>query len=308
MRLISALLFASSALLAVNASAQVRIYCCNDANGTKVCGDYPPDACRGRPGEERDAKGIVTRQIEAPLTEEQQARREAELARKEDAKKKAGEERRRTLALLSTYANEKDINSARDRALAEVEKNMKQSQARLEEANKKKAKLDAEKEFYKGKAMPDSLKAQIRENEKEVKAQAAAVDDRVKDMEDIRNRFGEERKRYLELTGGKSTQEKLRQDQAQDTAHKEFLYSESERLRKAKESREISADEDRANVRALEADDEKRNRADRAAKVEKAAPRSQDRSNRDVLNEVRERKSSESLATEAEKIKRSQVK
>jgi hypothetical protein len=151
MRLISALLFASSALLAVNASAQVRIYCCDDTTGRKVCGDFLPDACQGRAYEERDNKGFVVKQVEAPLTEEQQARREAELVRKEEAKKKAAEERRRSLALLSTYSNEKDINSARDRALAEVEKNMKQSQARLDEANKKKLKLDAEKEFYKGK-------------------------------------------------------------------------------------------------------------------------------------------------------------
>jgi hypothetical protein len=204
MRLISALLFASSALLALNASAQIRIYCCDDTNGRKVCGDFLPDACQGRAYEERDNRGFVVKQVEAPLTEEQQARRDAELARKEDAKKKAGEERRRSLALLSTYSNEKDINSARDRALAEVEKNMKQSQARLDEANKKKLKLDAEKEFYKGKAMPDSLKAQVRENEKEIKAQQAAVDDRGKDMDDIRSRFAEERKRFLELTGKKA--------------------------------------------------------------------------------------------------------
>ncbi len=205
MRLISALLFASSALLAANASAQARIYCCDDSNGRKVCGDFLPDACQGRAYEERDSKGFVVKQVEAPLTEEQLARREAELARKEEAKKRAAEERRRSLALLSTYSNEKDINSARDRALAEVEKNMKQSQARLDEANKKKLKLDSEKEFYKGKkVMPDGLKAQVRENEKEIKAQQAAVDSRVKEMDDIRNRFGEERKRYLELTGKKT--------------------------------------------------------------------------------------------------------
>ena len=203
MRLISALLFASSALLALNASAQIRIYCCDDTNGRKVCGDFLPPACQGRAYEERDSRGFVVKQVEAPLTEEQQARRDAELARKDEAKKKAGEERRRTLALLSTYSNEKDINSARDRALAEVEKNMKQSQARLDEANKKKLKLDTEKEFYKGKAMPDSLKAQVRENEKEIAAQGSAVDARGKEMEDIRTRFGEERKRYLELTGKK---------------------------------------------------------------------------------------------------------
>ena len=206
MRLISALLFASSALYSLGVAAQVRIYCCDDAKGRRVCGDFLPPACQGRAYEERDTRGFVSKMVEAPLTPEQQARRDAEKAKKEEEVKKAGEERRRVLALLSTYSSEKDITTARDRALAEVEQNMKQSQQRLEDARKKKQKLDSEKEFYKGKAMPDSVKADVRENEKEIKAQQAAVDGRAKDMEEIRTRFAEERKRYLELTGKQSAQ------------------------------------------------------------------------------------------------------
>ena len=206
MRLISALLFAASSVLALGAAAQTRIYCCNDANGRKVCGDFLPAACQGRAYEERDSRGFVSKMVEAPLTQEQQARRDAEKAKKDEAQKKAAEDRRRTLALLSTYSSEKDINSARDRALVEVDKNMKQSQQRLEEANKKKLNLDNEKEFYKGKALPDQLKSQIRDNEKEIKAQRAAVDARAREMEDIRNRFADEKKRYLELTGKTATE------------------------------------------------------------------------------------------------------
>ena len=204
MRLISALLYASSAVLALGAAAQTRIYCCNDANGLKVCGDYLPAACQGRAYEERDNRGFVAKAVEAPLTAEQQARREAEKVRKEEEQKKAGEERRRTLALLSTYSSEKDINSARDRALAEVGNNMKQAQQRLEEANKKKQKLDGEKEFFKGKPLPEQLKAQIRDNEKELKAQQASVDAHTREMEEVRTRFAEEKKRFIELTGKKS--------------------------------------------------------------------------------------------------------
>ena len=176
MRLIPALLFASSALFAGGAAAQVRIYCCDDANGRKVCGDFLPPACQGRAYEERDNRGFVSKMVEAPLTEEQLARREAEKVKKEEEAKKAGEERRKVLALLSTYSSEKDITAARDRALAQVEQNLKQSQQRLEEAKKKKQKLDGEQEFYKGKALPGPVKAEIRENEKELKAQQAAVD------------------------------------------------------------------------------------------------------------------------------------
>jgi hypothetical protein len=206
MRLISALLFASSAVLATGAAAQTRIYCCNDAKGSKVCGDFLPPACQGRAYEERDNRGFVSKLVEAPLTAEQQARRDAEKIRKEEEAKKAGEERRRVLALLSTYSSERDVVTARDRALAEVEQNLKQSQRRVDEARKKKKKIDGEKEFYKGKPLPDSLKADIRENEKEIKAQQAAVDARVKEMDEIRVRFEEERKRYLELIGKKAAE------------------------------------------------------------------------------------------------------
>lgn len=204
MRLISALLFASSSLLAASAVAQTRIYCCDDASGRKVCGDFLPVACQGRAYEERDNRGFVSKSVEAPLTAEQQARRAAEQARKDEDAKKAAEERRRTLALLATYSSEKDINSARDRALSEIEKNIKQARQRLEDANKKKNKLDSDKEFYKGKPLPDQVKADIRDNQKEIEAQQAAIAAKTKEMEDVRSRFAEEKKRYLELTGKKT--------------------------------------------------------------------------------------------------------
>lgn len=206
MRLLPVLLFASSALIAGSVSAQARIFCCQDDKGTKVCGDFLPTVCQGRAYEERDNRGFVAKQVEAPLTPEQQARRDAETAKKAEDAKKAAEERRRNLALLATYSSEKDIISARDRALAEVEKNRKQSQARLDEANKKKKKIDSDREFYKGKALPEDVKASVRDNEKEIAAQAAAVAAKVKEAEEVRAKFAEERKRYLELTGKKGSE------------------------------------------------------------------------------------------------------
>ncbi len=205
MRLISALLLVSSVLVTSSASAQLRIYCCDDAKGRKVCSDYLPPECQGRAYEERDSQGRISKQVEAPLTADQQARRNAELVKKEEEKKKATEDRRRTLALMSTYSNEKDIDSARDRALREVDKNLQQAQARLDEANKKKKKLDSEKEFYKGKPLPEQVKSQMRDNDNEIKAHTDAVEAKTKEMEDVRNRFAEEKKRYLELTGKKPT-------------------------------------------------------------------------------------------------------
>jgi len=203
MRLISALLLASPILLATEAFAQARIFCCDDKDGRKVCGDFLPKECQGRAYVERDNKGFISKHVEAPLTAEQQARRDIEMAKQEENKKKAVEDRRRTLALLSTYSNPNDVDKARDRALAEVEKNMKESQVRLEEALKKKKKLDSEKEFYKGKALPPAIKSQLAENEAEIKGQEALIAGKKKEMDDVRTKFAEEKRRYIELTGKK---------------------------------------------------------------------------------------------------------
>jgi hypothetical protein len=112
MRLISALLFASSALLAQGAAAQVRIFCCDDAKGTGSAATSCHPPARAGPMKNATIAGSSSKQVEAPLTAEQQARRDAELARRRRTKKKAAEERRRSVALLATYSSEKDIDSA----------------------------------------------------------------------------------------------------------------------------------------------------------------------------------------------------
>ena len=206
MRLITALLFVSPALLTLDASAQTRIYCCDAADGRKVCGDFLPTACQGRAYEERDNRGFVSKKVEAPLTAEQQARRDAEMAKKEAEAKLAAEERRRTLALLSTYSSEKNIDAVRDRNLAEIDKSIQEAEKRLDEAQKKKQKLDGEKDFYKGKPLPDSLKSQLLESGKEIKAHQKTIESKTKEKEEVRNRFAEEKKRYLELTGKRPTE------------------------------------------------------------------------------------------------------
>ncbi|MDO8347072.1 MAG: hypothetical protein Q7S85_04165 [Rugosibacter sp.] len=202
MRLISASLLTAMLLLSTLTSAQqARIFCCDDARGRKVCGDFVPPECADRAYEERDSSGRVAKNYEAPLTAEQKSRRAAELAKVETEKRKAADDRRKSLALVSNYANVEEIDKARDRSLAELEKNLKQAQTRLDEATAKKKKLDAEKEFYKKKPMPDQLKTLVRDNESELRSQQAAVNDRAKEMDEVRARFADEKKRYIELTG-----------------------------------------------------------------------------------------------------------
>jgi hypothetical protein len=51
--------------------------------------------------------------------------------------------------------------------------------------------------------MPREMKTRIRDNDSELKAQQAAVDGYIKEMDDIRVRFADEKRRYLEVTGKK---------------------------------------------------------------------------------------------------------
>ena len=189
-------------IIGIPAHAQdARIYCCDDAAGRKVCGDFVPRECERRAYEERDSKGYVVNRVEAPLTPEQQAKRAAELERKQDAEKAKADERRRNMALLSTYASEADIDAARDRSLRDVGKLIKEAEQAVTSAEKNLAKANAEKEFYKGKELPAELKSKIRDLEATVAAKRVAVDARKRDIGLVTAKFADERTKFRELKG-----------------------------------------------------------------------------------------------------------
>ena len=198
--LIAALL--AGAFGAAPAAAQAVIYCCDDAGGKRVCGDFLPKECQRRAYEERDDKGFIIKRVEAPLTPAQIALREAEQARKAEAEQKRIEERRRNMALLSTYAEERDIDAARDRALADLDKSVKQAEKALADSSARRAKVDQEKEFYKNKTLPAQLKDQIALADKDVAVKRAAMDDRLAERQSIINKYAQEKRKFRELKRG----------------------------------------------------------------------------------------------------------
>ncbi|MBI5922777.1 MAG: hypothetical protein HY847_14180 [Betaproteobacteria bacterium] len=182
-----------------------KTYCCTDANGRQACGDSLPRECFGRAYKELSDRGTLLRQVDAPLTAEQQAQHEAAQAQKKKEERAAMEEKRKNQALLNTYTSEKDVDIARDRALADLEARAKEAQVKLTDATKRKQKLEGEMEFYKKKPVPAELKDQIKGSETEIKVQQAAIDAKKQEMDQVRVKFEEEKKRYLELMrGGKA--------------------------------------------------------------------------------------------------------
>lgn len=181
--------------------AVARITCC-DVDGKRTCGDPAPLQCISRAKTEF-GKGGVKREVEAPPTPEQIAAREEEAARAAEEKRKADELARRDRALRDSYTSPKDIDSARDRAVKEIDKNAEQAKNRLESAQKKQAKLVQEKEFYQKKPLPPDLQSQIKDNEAEIAAQQKTLQQIDADKQVVRDRFDADKKRYIEITGKK---------------------------------------------------------------------------------------------------------
>lgn len=199
-----ALLLSSSlaaALLPAPAHAQVRVFCCDDGQGKRVCSDFLPPECTKRPYEERDEKGFVVGRKEAPLSPAEIARREAEVAKKNEEAKLKAEARRRDLALLSTYSEEKDIDRARDRVIAEIQKNVTEAEKQLEAAQKDRAKAEKEKEFFKNRSLPPEVKKLIADSDANLKKKQEELAGRKAEIERAKVRFEEEKRKFRDLKG-----------------------------------------------------------------------------------------------------------
>lgn len=181
--------------------ACAKITCC-EANGQRFCGDPMPPQCYDKARKEF-GKGGTAKVIEAPLTAEQAAAREEEKERKKEEERKAAEQRRKDRALLDSYTSEKEIDKARDRAIADIEKNAEQAKNRLESAQKKQKRLAQEKEFYAKKTLPAALQAQIKDNEAEIAAQQKAIAEKDAKVAEVTAKFEADKARYLKLKSRK---------------------------------------------------------------------------------------------------------
>jgi len=190
-------------LLSLGAAFPVAaaITCC-EVDGKRVCGSPPPPQCLDK-AKKVFGKGGAAKEVDAPLTAEQLAAREAEEARLAEEKKQRIEQERRDRALVSSYSSEQELDKAEKRAIDEIGKNAKQAESRLEAALKNQKKLEQEKEFYAKKPLPAQLLAKIKANEAEIAAQQEALQKKDGDIAAVTARFAADKARYLQLKDGK---------------------------------------------------------------------------------------------------------
>lgn len=187
-----------------DASAQQpagRIYTCKDASGKTITSDRPLPECQGREGRVLSTQGTTVKKIDAPLTPEQQAAREVEEEKKKEEAVKRAEQLRKDKALLNTYQNIDDLESKRQRALLQVEREMKDAERRVSFLEKQEKEYKQEEEFFKKKKMPIELKRKLDENEGALRAERLLMTSKKDEISQVNLKFDEDKKRYLELSG-----------------------------------------------------------------------------------------------------------
>lgn len=192
------------ALLAANVAQAGNMLCCQDPNtGRRACGDSLPEQCRGRAYKVLDGAGNVIKEVGPPMTAEQKALLAAEAQRKKEQEAAQQEQRRKDQALLATYSSIQDIEQARNRSMNDVQEAVKQAEAKIAGLQKQRKKYETELEFYKNKAVPPELAKNLRDIDFDIKAQTGLIDAKKAELEQIRAKYDQDKRRYVELSGGR---------------------------------------------------------------------------------------------------------
>ncbi len=169
-----------------------------DENGVTHYGDSIPPEYRNRANIELNKRGVILKRNDPALTPEQRKVKEEELAKRKQEK----ETNRRDAILLGTYSSVEEIDLARDRNLQQAERVIINTQTQLKSVQ---ADLDASRKHAAAYArentpLPNLLQHDIEILEKNKQDLEVAILQKRSDAEELRARFEEDKKRYLELT------------------------------------------------------------------------------------------------------------
>ena len=186
---------AALVLAALPLTAGAQSFRCTGQDGMRYYGQTVPRECIGRPYERLNRQGLVIERIEPFVKEEDPAAKAAaeEKKRKEELAQK--EKARRARALLATYTSTQDIESARARALSPVKRQIDSIEENIE-------RLQKQVEELKKKRGPQAESA-VQSAQSQIETQSSLLAYKKKEAEDINARYDDDKKRYIELTGGR---------------------------------------------------------------------------------------------------------
>lgn len=195
-------LAALAAAIAATPVAAQKLYKYTDSEGRVRYTDRPPIDMTGKAHEQLNSQGTVVKRKNAALTPEEIAAQEEERKRKAEQDAIAREEKRKNLALLATYPSMQDLEDAHARALANNAEASRQVEVRIAELKRRHKTLtdEAEKLQQAKKPVPAQLKRDLFDVESDMRAQSELLEVKKKEVELINARYGEDKRRYAELT------------------------------------------------------------------------------------------------------------
>jgi hypothetical protein len=188
-------------LLASFPAVAGKVYSWVDEHGKTHYGNAVPPEYAQKGNEELNKSGMVIKKTDAALTPEQRKAKKEELAQQKVEEQKKQEQKRRDQALLDTYTTENEIDLVRDRNLQQGELQLqsmdlrvKQIRPRLDQAKKRADDLAAKK-----KPLPLDLQQEIEEAGKEMQRLQEMTKQKRAEMDVIRAKFEDDKKRFREL-------------------------------------------------------------------------------------------------------------
>jgi hypothetical protein len=208
------------------APAAFATYKCVDEKGVTRIGETPPDECANVVIYEISSSGMILKKIDPTPTAEQLRQRDMETERRKEAEKVAAEKRRKDMALLNSYASEREFDVARDRNIDPINGRIKITKERLATVDKRVKELEDEMEFYKaGKSRtttsksskkpsaPDEAPPMLTHDLQRMKTDRTALEKSLsvydKEIEALRVKYEVDKQRWVELntTGLKPKEE-----------------------------------------------------------------------------------------------------
>jgi chromosome segregation ATPase len=193
------------------ASSAGAAFRCVDEKGVTHIGDTPPEQCANVVMHEVSRSGMVMRSIDPTPTPEQAKAKLIEQEKKREADKQAAEQKRKDMALLNSFAAEREFDVARDRNIEPLNGRIRSAQDRLKAVEKRAKQLEDEMEFYNAGKSGKSGKAReppanLVQDMARVKAEKITLEksvvDSEKEIEQVKIKFEADKKRWIAIKSG----------------------------------------------------------------------------------------------------------
>jgi hypothetical protein len=183
--------------------AQAQIFVCKDAAGHTLTSDRPIPECADRAMRELNQNGVQKREIAAPLTPEQRRQKQAAEEKRKADEADAAEQKRRDTLILSTYRNEEQIDSERQRAVAQLRNNINICIEAVDVAERKKRAGQTEADALKamGKPVTSAILMKMKDADQISNYEKKNIDALESEMVKLKAKYDDTMKRYRQASG-----------------------------------------------------------------------------------------------------------